>query len=158
MNPPSDIGHEYTTMAKAFFGSHHPLFNSFGVEIGLVGKGHAEMSMPYAGNLSDRRGALHRGTLVTLLDTACGLAIFSSLGSLKPIATIDLRVDFLKRIPVGAGLRAVVDCIGRTETVAYISGRGYADGSEDPIAMVAASFAIDTMGPSFDAMRSREPV
>lgn len=154
MKAQSNLGPEYTTMAKAFFGSHHPLFNSFGVEIGLVGRGHAEMSMPYSENLSERRGALHRGTLVTLLDTTCGLAIFSALGSLKPIATIDLRVDFLRRIPAGAGLRAVVDCIGRTETVAYISGRGYADGSDEPVAMVAGSFAIDTMGPSFDAMRS----
>ena len=79
MNLPSDTGHEYTARAKALFGSHHPLFNAFGVEIARVGKGHAELSMPYAGKLSDRRGALHRGSLVTLLDTTCALAIFSSL-------------------------------------------------------------------------------
>ncbi len=158
MNSTSKHGPELTTMATAFFGSHHPLFNTFGVETKLVGNGHAEMSMPYSVNLSDRRGALHRGTLVTLLDTTCGLAIFSALGSLKPIATIDLRVDFLRRIPIGTGLRAVVDCIGRTETVAYISGLGYAIGSDEPIAMVAGSFAIDTMGPSFDSMQMRKPV
>jgi len=157
MNITSNLGPEYTTMAKEFFGSHHPLFNSFGVEIGLVGKGQAEMSMPYSRSLSDCRGALHRGALVTLLDTTCGLAIFSALGSLRPIATIDLRVDFLRRIPSGTSLRAVVDCIGRTEMVAYVSGRGYADGSDEPVAIVAGAFAIDTMGPSFDAMRSEEP-
>lgn len=158
MNVQAHSGGEYTTMARAFFGSNHPLFNSFGVEICEVAKGRAEMRMPYAANLSDRRGALHRGTLVTLLDTTCGLAIFSALGTMKPIATIDLRVDFLRRIPGGAGLRAVVDCVGRTETVAYIAGRGYADGSDEPVAMVAGSFAIDTLGPSFDSMRARSSV
>jgi uncharacterized protein (TIGR00369 family) len=155
MNVLPNSGPEYTTMAKAFFGNHHPLFNSFGVEIGQVGKGSAEMSMPFSGNLADHRGALHRGTLVTLLDTTCGLAIFSALGTLRPIATIDLRVDFLSRVPVGVGLRAVVECVGRTDTVAYIAGRGYADGSDEPVAMVSGSFAIDTMGPSFDALQEK---
>lgn len=157
MNLTSKRESEFTDMATNFFGSHHPLFNSFRVETKLMENGQAQMSMPYSTNLSDRHGALHRGALVTLLDTTCGLAIFSALGSLKPIATIDLRVDFLRRIPKGAGLRAVVNCVATTATVAYISGLGYADGSDEPIAMAVGSFAIDTMGPSFDSMQVQEP-
>lgn len=138
-------------MAKAFFGTNHPLFNTFKIDIGIVNDGHAEMSMPFSEQLSDRRGSLHRGALVTLLDTTCGLSIFSSLGSLKPIATIDLRVDFLRSIPPAAGLKAVVDCIGKTDTVAFISGRAFAENSGELLATVAGSFAIGTMGPTFDS-------
>ena len=105
----------HLTMAKAFFGTNHPLFNMFNISVGAVSDGHAEMTMPFSEQLSDRKGSLHRGALVTLLDTTCGLSIFSSLRSLEPIATIDLRVDFLRRIPSAVGLKAIVDCIGRTE-------------------------------------------
>ena len=138
-------------MAKAFFGTNHPLFDTFKIDIGIVNDGHAEMSMPFSEQLSDRRGSLHRGVLVTLLDTTCGLSIFSSLGSLKPIATIDLRVDFMRSIPPAAGLKAGVDCIGKTDTVAFISGRAFAEDSGELLAMVAGSFAIGTMGPTLDS-------
>lgn len=50
--------------------------------------------------LRSTRG-LHRGVVVTLLDTNCGLAIFSRLGDMRPIATIDLRVDFIRPVPAG---------------------------------------------------------
>jgi len=137
-------------MAKAFFGTNHPLFDMFNINIGTVSDGHAEMSMPFSEQLSDRKGSLHRGALVTLLDTTCGLSIFSSLESLKPIATIDLRVDFLRSIPYAVGLNAIVDCIGRTDTVAFITGRAVAEESGEILATVAGSFAIGTMGPAFD--------
>lgn len=142
---------DHAAMAKAFFGSQHPLFNAFGIEVVAVADASAEMTMPFSGMLADGRGALHRGTLVTLLDTTCGLAIFSALRSLRPIATIDLRVDYLRPIPAGSGLRAVVECIGWTDSVAFIAGRGYAPGDETPLATVTGSFAIDTLGPAFDS-------
>jgi uncharacterized protein (TIGR00369 family) len=142
---------DHAAMAKAFFGSTHPLFNAFGIEVVAVTDAKAEMAMPFSGTLADGHGALHRGTLVTLLDTTCGLAIFSALRSLRPIATIDLRVDYLRPIPAGSGLRAVVECIGWTDSVAFITGRGYADGDDMPLTTVTGSFAIDTLGPAFDS-------
>ena len=86
---------DQAAMAKAFFGSQHPLFNAFGIDVVAVVDARAEMTMPFSETLADGHRALHRGTLVTLLDTTCGLAIFSALRSLRPIATIDLRVVLL---------------------------------------------------------------
>ena len=146
---------DHATMAKAFFGSQHPLFNAFGIEVAAVADAKAEMTMPFSEMFSDSRGALHRGTLVTLLDTTCGLAIFSALCSLRPIATIDLRVDYLRAIPVRSGLHAVVECIGWTDSVAFITGRGYALGDEMPLATVTGSFAINTLGPAFNSTERR---
>ena len=137
--------------AGLFFGSHHPLFKTMGIDIARIDNGTAEMAMPFSMRLSDHRGALHRGALVTLLDTTCGLAIFSALQSMRPIATIDLRIDYLRSIPTGVGIRAVVDCVATTATVAFIVGKALAEGLEEPVATVAGSFAIDTMGPSFDS-------
>lgn len=97
MTAQSEAANRYLTMAKTFFGTAHPLFNAFGIEIDEIGKGRAVMRMPSNVALSDRNGGLHRGVVVTLLDTNCGLAIFSRLGDMRPIATIDLRVDFIRK-------------------------------------------------------------
>ena len=75
---------DQAAMAKAFFGSQHPLFNAFGIDVVAVVDARAEMTMPFSETLADGHRALHRGTLVTLLDTTCGLAIFSALRSMPP--------------------------------------------------------------------------
>ena len=38
----------HLTMAKAFFGTNHPLFNMFNISVGAVSDGHAEMTMPFS--------------------------------------------------------------------------------------------------------------
>lgn len=138
-------------IARRYFGTQHPLFRVMGVDIVGVEKGRAECSMPCTPAMQDHRGALHRGAMVTLLDNTCGLAIFAALGTVKPIATIDLRVDYLRPLPPGAGIRCIVECIARTETVAFISGRALTlDEASIPLAAVSGSFAIDTLGPPLD--------
>lgn len=149
MPQPPFESEDYNRMAQFYFGSQHPLFRTFGIQIVRVAAGKAVMQMPHSPHLTDKRSALHRGALVTLLDTTCGLAIFSALDTLRPIATIDLRVDFLRPIPPNAGLVADVECVGRTDRIAYIMGKGHTSGDEEPIALVAGLFAIDTFGPSF---------
>ncbi|MES3040681.1 MAG: PaaI family thioesterase [Pseudomonadota bacterium] len=141
----------YLTMAKTFFGTSHPLFNAFGIEVEEIGKGRAVMSMPCSVDLSNRRGGLHRGVIVTLLDTNCGLAIFSRLGDMRPIATIDLRVDFIKEAPAGAGVRGEVECYAVKGNVAYVRGQVVACSDHALLASVSGSFAVGTLGPAFDS-------
>lgn len=148
--PPQDVFDERSLkMAEAFFGVHHPLFSAMHIGIGRVEKGAAEMHMPFGAQLADDTGALHRGALVTLLDTTCGLAIFAALGTFRPIATVDLRVDYLREINPGAAIRAHVECVGMTEHMAYIQGRVTQEPDAAVLAIAAGSFALNTMGPAF---------
>ena len=41
-------------------------------------------------------GVVHGGVITTLLDSVCGLAVFSSFTQMRPVATLDLRIDYLK--------------------------------------------------------------
>ena len=141
----------YMTMAKTFFGSSHPLFNAFGIEVEEIGKGRAVMSMPYSVELSNRSGCLHRGVIATLLDTNCGLSIFSRLGDMRPIATIDLRVDFIKEASVGEGVRGEVECYAVRGDIAYVRGQAIACSDSALLASVSGSFAVGTLGPAFDS-------
>ena len=140
----------YMTMAKTFFGSSHPLFNAFGIEVEEIGKGRAVMSMPYSVELSNRSGCLHRGVIATLLDTNCGLAIFSRLGDMRPIATIDLRVDFIREALPGEDVRAEVECYAVQGDIAYVKGKAVDCSDDSLLASVSGSFAVGTRGPAFD--------
>lgn len=146
----SEAANSYLTMAKTFFGTSHPLFNAFGIEVEEIGKGRAVMKMPCSVALSDRNGGLHRGVVVTLLDTNCGLAIFSRLGDMRPIATIDLRVDFIKGAPPGEDVRAEVECYAVQGDIAYVKGKAVACSDDTLLASVSGSFAVGTLGPALD--------
>ena len=136
--------------AKAFFGAGHPLFEAFGIDVERADEAVAVMTMPWIAELCDRDGATHRGAITTLLDTACGLAIFSRLGDMRPIATIDLRVDFIAAAAAGEGVRGEVTCIAVAGDVAYVRGEASGLNSASMLASVSGSFAIGTLGPSFD--------
>lgn len=147
-------------LVRQYFGTQHPLFRAMDATIVGIENGQAVCTMPCTPRMQDGRGALHRGAMVTLLDNTCGLSIFAKLGTVKPIATIDLRVDYLATIPPGVGVRCQVECIGATETVAYINGRALTlDDAALPLAAVTGTFAINTLGPSLDNLvpaRGRE--
>lgn len=150
MNPSHDMENKYMAMAKKFFGKHHPLFNAMGVKIEEIEQGRSVMSMPCSSKTCNHKGALHSGAITTLLDTDCGMAIFSRIGDMRPIATIDLRVDFLAEVPVGEGVRAEVECYAIRGDVAYVKGVALAQSDRKLLASVSGSFAVGTLGPSLD--------
>jgi uncharacterized protein (TIGR00369 family) len=142
---------QYINMAKHFFGASHPLFSAFGINLDDVGKGVSTMSIPFNEDLCDRSGSIHRGVIVTLLDTNCGLAIFSRLGDMRPIATIDLRVDFIKQPEPGDAIYSEVECYAVQDAIAYVRGRALSRSGNELLATAAGSFAVGTRGPSFDS-------
>ncbi|MDF1822157.1 MAG: PaaI family thioesterase [Alcanivoracaceae bacterium] len=136
--------------AKAFFGREHPLFSAFGIEVGEMSQEGAAMSMACVNDVQDSNGAVHRGALSTLVDTTCGLAIFARLGDMRPIATIDLRVDFIAAPQAGEGIYSKVTCFAVEGEVAYVRGEARGCDSDSLLASTSGSFAIGTLGPSFD--------
>ena len=87
------------SLIKVWFMSGHPLFEKMKFQPVKVESGTAIVRMPFTHELSDSRGALHRGALITLADSACGMATFSILEEFVPIATVDLRMDYADPIP-----------------------------------------------------------
>lgn len=151
MKGDTGMAERYLTMAKTFFGTSHPLFNAFGVEVEEVGKGRAVMSIRHQPFLAGRSGGVHRGVIITLLDTNCGLAIFSRLGDMRPIATIDLRVDFIAEAGFGDAVTSEVECYAVKGDIAYVRGRASTDSGDQLLATVSGSFAVGTLGPAFDS-------
>ena len=101
--------------------------------------------------LTGRNGSMHRGVIVTLLDTNCGLAIFSKLGDMRAIATIDLRVDFIAEAVSGDSVSSEVECYAIKNDIAYVRGRAINNRDDRLLATVSGSFAVGTLGPGFDS-------
>jgi uncharacterized protein (TIGR00369 family) len=119
-------------------------------EIGLrftdVGEGVVVGELPYRLDLvgDPISGVLHGGVVTTLLDSTAGAAVLSRLGTPMPIATLDLRIDYLRPSTPRKTLRAKVECFKMTYHVAFARGIAYNDDESDPVASVAGTFMLRT--------------
>lgn len=74
-------------------------FNAFlGIRVDELDRGFARLSIPFRGEYigDSARPALHGGVISTLIDTAGGAAVWTTVNRLDRVSTIDLRVDYLR--------------------------------------------------------------
>ncbi|MBN2140124.1 MAG: PaaI family thioesterase [Desulfovibrionaceae bacterium] len=77
-------------------------FDSFlGIRVEELREGYARLRLPFRPELvgDKRRPALHGGVVSTLVDTCGGTAVWASCAVGDRIATIDIRVDYLRPAP-----------------------------------------------------------
>jgi len=111
--------------------------------------GVALMCVPYDAKLvgNPATGVLHGGVITSLLDSASGAAVGSAMragGPWRPIATLDLRIDYMKPATPGRDLLARAECYKVTRNVAFVRGVAYHDDPADPIATTVATFMLST--------------
>ncbi|MHB8877264.1 MAG: PaaI family thioesterase [Myxococcaceae bacterium] len=93
-------------------------------------------------------GVLHGGVITALVDAACGASVHFKLQSAIPIATLDLRIDYLKPATPGKAVHARAECFKATHNVAFVRAIAYHDLETDPLAAASATFMISTKGRS----------
>ncbi len=125
-----------------------PHNRALGITMLELDLGSARMSLPYRAELvgNPETGVLHGGAISTLMDACCGAAVFMKLAEPMPIATLDLRIDYLKPATPGLAVVAHAICYKRTRDVAFVRCLAYHDDPDDPIASAAGSFALATRG------------
>jgi len=89
---------------------------------------------------------VHGGVITALLDSCYGLAIFVKLDKLRPMATLDLRIDYLKPATPGREIFGGAVCYKLGHELAFVRGAAYHDSPDDPIATSSAIFMF-TEGP-----------
>lgn len=92
----------------------------------------------FVGDIS--RGVLHTGVITALIDSCCGVAVSARIGRPQAIATLDLRVDYLRASSLGADLHCHAECHRLTTHVAFCRARVWQDDPEDPVAECLATF------------------
>jgi len=108
----------------------------------------AVLKVPYDEKLigDPETGVIAGGVVTTLLDHACGQAVHTGLTEFKTIATLDLRIDYMRPAKVGKDIYAKAHCYKVTRSVAFVRAIAYDDDPEDPVAAAQAAFMLDSSG------------
>ena len=112
-----------------------------GMQIDSVEVGRAEASLPYRRDwLGDpERGLIHTGIIATLVDSVCGLAALSAMTTSERVATLDLRIDYLRPALPERALHARAECYRLTRTIAFVRALAWQDSETEPCAASQAS-------------------
>lgn len=131
---------------RANFTQAIPHARDCGMAIEALDAGGARASMPYRDTwLGDtERGVYHTGVITTLVDTVSGLAAVAGAGRFEAIATLDLRMDFLRPARRGLGLVAQASCYRLTPSIAFVRASVWQDDESQPVAVSQSTFMRNT--------------
>ena len=121
---------------------------ALGMKVLDCGPGMVILALPWAEHLvgNPETGVLHGGAITSLLDACSGAAVFLKMMSPQPIATLDLRIDYLKPATPHRDVIAKAECYKLGRNVAFVRGLAYHDSEDDPIAAASATFMLATKG------------
>ena len=111
-----------------------------------VAPGECRIRLPYSDRLvgNPETGVVHGGVITTLLDQCGGSSVLAALEELTSIATLDLRIDYMKPATPGRDIVGYSHCYKLTRNVAFVRGVAYHDDPRDPIATTVATFMLST--------------
>ncbi len=89
-------------------------------------------------------GVLSGGLVTTLLDHVGGLAVWVALGQFESIATLDLRVDYMRAARPRCDLIAEARCYHLTRSVAFVRAWAFEDSPDDPVAAAQSAYMLST--------------
>jgi uncharacterized protein (TIGR00369 family) len=132
-------------MARAFTRGV-PHNRALGIRILSIAPDDVRFELPYDPKLvgNPDTGTLHGGAITALLDGCSGAAVFAALAELVPIATLDLRIDYLKPAEPGKPVIGKATCYKMTRNVAFTRAVAYQDDPEDVIAHSVGTFMLST--------------
>jgi uncharacterized protein (TIGR00369 family) len=124
--------------------SYTPHAQHLGMRVVEIGAGFAICRLPYREEIigDPQRRVVFGGAITTLLDHASGIAVACALEELVPVATIDLRVDYLRAAAPGLDLYARADCHRVTRNVAFVRASAYDRDPADPFASCMGAFML----------------
>ena len=123
-----------------------PHNKALGMEMLELDRGEARFRLPYDVKLvgNPDTGVLHGGAITALLDACSGASVFAALTEWVPIATLDLRIDYLRAAEAGRDVIAHATCYKKTRNVAFTRAVAYHDDPDDPIAHSVGTVMVST--------------
>ena len=123
-----------------------PHQRAIGFELVELGSDFAVGRVPYRDSLvgNPTSGVVHGGIVTTLLDTVGGMAALARQGAFVVMATLDLRIDYLRPSTPREDLVARVECYKLTRNVAFTRGFAFNEAPEDPLASMTATYMLNT--------------
>ena len=87
-------------------------------------------------------GVVSGGAVFTLMDATSGMSVMVTRNALAPMATLDLRLDYLRPASAGQAIRSRVECYRLTRRFGFTRGIAYNDDPNHPIVHASGIFII----------------
>lgn len=125
-----------------------PHVKMLGMVVDAIEEGRCTLHLDYRRELigNPRSGVLHGGVVTTLLDTAAGIAVYAGLRDKASVATLDMRIDYLKPARPGERVYAGAHLYRLTHNVAFVHAHAYQDEPTNQVAACAAAFMVGSVG------------
>ncbi|NBW75360.1 MAG: PaaI family thioesterase [Sphingomonadaceae bacterium] len=106
------------------------------------GENWVELSLPWREDLVgiDGKGVLASGPIISLMDNATSMSVWTMTGQFVPHATLDLRVDYMRAASPGQTVIGRGECYKLTRTISFIRGIAHDGDPADPVAHVIGTF------------------
>lgn len=126
--------------AKFIFSHGHPGW--LGMRYRAHGENWVELELPWREDLlgEEDRHMLASGPIISLLDMASGLSIWTASKLFTAVATLDLRVDYQRPARERCAVSGRVECYRRTRSAAFVRGIAHDGDPDDPVATMAGVF------------------
>ena len=122
-----------------------PFLKALSTKVVDLERGRCCLSLPWQEDLVGDRstGVVHGGVITTLLDSASGMAVFSVIPRVMQVATLDLRIDYLRPAMPRIDIMGEATCYRLSKNVAFVRGRAFQE-SDCEIASSLATFMLDS--------------
>lgn len=146
VTPEEDAAGRPNFDARRFFKMARQVGHTRALDLEYVASGEnwMELAMDWRQELVGiaESGILASGAIVSLIDTASGGSIWTRLGRFRPMATLDLRLDYFRPALKGQRVFARCDCTRITSQIAFVRGLAHVGDPGDPIAHSASTFML----------------
>jgi uncharacterized protein (TIGR00369 family) len=125
-----------------------PHANALGFTITDIAHAKAWATAPYRPDLigDPDTGVIAGGVIIALLDNLSGVAAMAALDEPTSIATLDLRIDYMRPAEPGKEIKAMAHCFRVARSVAFVRACAYEETEDDPIAQSSAAFMLGSDG------------
>jgi uncharacterized protein (TIGR00369 family) len=123
---------------------HVPHMKALGISFRGIEDGWVELEMAYSPTLVayPDSGVIANGAIFALMDSTAGIAVVAGLRQSMPIATIDMRLDYLHPPAPFERLIGRAHCYKYTRSMAFVRGLAYQDSIDHPVANMVGSFVL----------------
>lgn len=132
---------------RAYF-DEVPHARECGVLVDHVGSDCVRMRLPFREDwLGDpERGLIHTAVVSFLIDNAAGVAALAALPGTGRVATLDLRVDYLRPALRDQTLHCESRCVRRASQIAFVQSEVWQGDRTQPVASSQATFMCTATG------------
>ena len=123
--------------------SHTPMGSKIGLHYLAVGEARIGTGLAYDNRLvgNAQTGVLHGGVVTALIDETAGGAAVSAAGGEMAVATVDLRIDYMRPAEPGLPLYCLAHCYRTTRRIAFFRAEAFQT-PERPVAIGTGTFMI----------------